>query len=147
MIKIALNILVAMLLLFVCSVPIARFAALSVSGSIILKTIRLLLVIAISLIIRGKSREALDQNKSKRGMYVCIIIGFICASVCLHFSNATPWLYGVVSTSIGIYSERTPPFLTILWEQLFAGDLYWSILLSLVIVFFDVKRLVNKQGL
>lgn len=146
MMKVVLSIFVTMLTLFLCSIPIAWIATRSVLGSIILKATRFLLVIIISFIIRKKSQGIFDQNKAKRDKYICIIIGAICVSVCLHYADITPKLYGTISYSIGIYSEATPPFLSILWEQIFAGDLFWSILVSLTIVFFDFKCLINKHG-
>ncbi len=146
-IKVISSISVAMLFLFLCSTPIAWIATCSgVLGSIILKATRFLLVIIISFIIRKRSQSIFAQSRAKKDKYLYIIIGAICVSVCLHYMNITTTLYGTISHSIGIYSETMPPFLSILWEQIFAGDLFWSILISLLIVFFDFECLINKRG-
>lgn len=144
-IKVVLSISVVMLILFLCSTPIAWIATRSVLGSIILKATRFLLVIIISFIIRKRSKSIFDQNIAKRDKYLYIIIGAICVSVCLHYANISTTIYGTISHSIGIYHETMPPFLSILWEQIFAGDLFWSILVSLLIVFFDFKCRISNH--
>lgn len=146
MIKVVLNIFVAMSFLFLCSVPIAWIATRSILGSIILKVTRFLLVIIISFIVRKKSQGIFDQSNAKRGRYMRIIVGAICVSVYLHYTNITFKIYGIISHSLGIYRETTSPLLSILWEQIFGGDLYWSILVSLAIVFFDFKCRINKRS-
>ena len=65
-------------------------------------------------------------------------------TICLYFSNVTPKLYGIISAILRIYSGDTPIFLLIAWEQLVGRGLFWSVLLSLTIVFFDYKRPANE---
>lgn len=142
------------LLLFLCSIPILYFSIyfnstgtdkVLTSVYVIARILRFLVLIVISCVIRKSSREILVCHMLLRKKVMNFVFCLICVSIWLHVVNITPPLYYTVSDMVGIYHlENTPLLLSVLWEQLFSGDLYWSILLSLSIVFFSCPTPPDK---
>lgn len=135
---------VALVSLFLCSTPVFYFIV-SLGATeryapyiyMAARTLRLLAAVVLSLAIHKRNQKIFVHNDLLRKKFVHFTLGYICLSIWLHFGNVTPTLYSTISHTIGIYNlETTPLFLAVLWEQLFAGDLYWSILLGLLIVFY-----------
>lgn len=134
------------LMIFLCSVPVfyiivshdLKYAIKAFSYPYaITQLLRFIAVVIIACIIRTKYRSIFVQHDVQRKGFMNVIIFCICISILLHIGDITPHLYGVISAMLRIFEpETTPLFLTILWEQLFSGELYWSILLATTIVFF-----------
>lgn len=149
------KVLLPILVLFLCSIPVFYGIVLSsMAGGgypylyILARLFRFLLVIAISCIVCVRNQEILVQADAKRKTRFHFIVDGILVSILLHLTGVTTDLYWGLSNIIGIYhSEATPLFLSVLWEQLFAGDLYWGILVGLGIVFFPWRQIFrrNKQ--
>lgn len=139
------KVLAMTVLLYLFSVPIAYITSFSMWGTYILMFVRLLLIINFSVIIHKKCQAVLFSNESKRKKCLRVFLACDILAICLHFSNATAKLYGTISAMFRIYSSDTPVFLLIVWEQLLGRGLYWSILLSFTIVFFNWKQLFNKH--
>lgn len=105
------------------------------------RSVRLIAALVMSYVIRKRHQEVLAQAVAQKKKLFNVLFCLICFSVFLRLHHTTSKLYSAISHMIGIYdSDVTPLFLTVLWEQLFAGDLYWSILLGLSIVFFTHQR-------
>lgn len=150
--------LVILLMLFLCSVPIfyltVYYSIYSRDLSnvyIVARAIRFLAVILIGCIMRKRNQEILIQSGSFRKKLMNLILGLICVSIWLHYDNTTARLYHAVSDIVDISNlESTPLFLSVLWEQLFVGDFYWSILicLSIMLVTFRLptKRKLQKNA-
>lgn len=106
----------------------------------IVQILRFALVIGAACIIRNKNRNILVQYAAQGKTFMKVILSFLIIGIILRISNIIPHLYGEISALLQIYNlEVTPLFLAVLWEQLFAGALYWSVLLAMVIVLFRQK--------
>lgn len=142
------KIFVSILLLFLCSIPVFfLMVSLDTNAYIYMsaRILRFLLVIVIGCFIRKRNQKILNTEMLKM-KFDYLILGIIIISLLLHYTNITPSLYGSISYSIGVYNlETTPLFLAVLWEQLFSGDLYWSILLCLSIVFLDCPTPIARK--
>lgn len=142
--KVIIGVLMAVVLLYLFSVPIAYVVSFSMWGSYVLMAVRFLLIIAISVIIRKKCQTVICSNESKRKKFMSVFLACDIITLCLYFGNVTRKFYGTLSAIFRIYSGDTPIFLLIAWEQLLGRGLFGSVLLSLTIVFFDYKRPVNE---
>lgn len=101
-----------------------------------LRFLRLMLVLMPAFSIRKKNKDILFSNKETR-KFTVFFLGCIAVSILLHIENITPKLYRTISDTVGIYGHSNVPLLfSVLWEQMLSGDLYWSLLLSLLIIFF-----------
>lgn len=128
------------LLFFLCSTPLFYVLAvvINVRGIVYIaaRIVRLLLVAVIAYAIRKRNQEMIDQDEQRRKRFMIFTLVLVFVSICLHLSEISSDLYWSLCYKIGLLTDEIEPFLGILWEQLFAGDLYWGILLSLFIVFF-----------
>ena len=130
-------------LLFLCSLPVFYLDVfLALQGTdlpylyVACRGLRFLAVVLIAWSIRQKSRDAL-RTEPKSARFTWILLGLLCVSLALHVMDITPKLYFSISSTLGIYGERTVPlFFAVLWEQLFSGDFYWGILIGLTVVCF-----------
>lgn len=143
------RIFVALILLFLCSTPIFYLIIAKtdkISLYITVRSLRLLLAILIGYKIRRENLGIYSNNEPQRKKSASLTLGIICISILLHLVGITPRLYLTISHTIGIYGLRSIPlFLAILWEQLFSGDLYWSILLCLAMVFLKYPNIARKK--
>lgn len=152
------NMFLSVLLLFLCSIPIFYLtvtAQLNAEGSkeifygnlyIALRGLRLLLAVLLGCFIRKKNQEILSYHEEKRKKFRNILLVWVGISVWLHIDGTTAHLYGTVSETLGIFQGKVPVFLAVVWEQMLAGDLYWSILLCLVILFVGYRKpMMYKQ--
>lgn len=142
------KIVVIVLLVFLCSIPFVYAIVLlemngsqSTHGYIVTRGIRLFLIAIVGLVVRKKNKKELSGIEAKKKLLMLCILGLICVSICLHVSHIPLKIYIATSHAIGIFDlNRVPLLISVLWEQLFAGDLYWSILLCLTIVFFPSRQ-------
>ena len=70
--------------------------------------LRFLAVVLIAWSIRQKSRDAL-RTEPKSARFIWILLGLLCVSLALHVMDITPKLYFSISSTLGIYGERTVP--------------------------------------
>ena len=146
MFRILRNTCVAVLLVFLCTIPVFYgliVASIDIHGIyypyIIARLLRFpLLILTIGLITRRNNRDLLNQEDCQKDRD--LIFKLTCISLCLaaymYITGRYQHIYGVLSGMFWIFRpDRTPLVLTCLWEQLFSGDLFWILLLSLAIVF------------
>lgn len=146
-----------LLILFSLSIPIAYFdAACARHGKEIqfpiymaMRGMRFAGVILLGWMLRKKYRAALAEKDSTckyvmAAVVLCIFIGIL---PFLH--NLWNQIYSTVFSRIlfvpSVSSARL--FLAVLWEQFFAGDLFWCILLCTSIIFMPQNMLFRKNGM
>ncbi len=91
-----------------------------------------LLVALTAFSFRKNVQAVLSKNEPRRKMVMAALLLVAAVSFCLHAADITPRIFYTITYSLSIYD--LPLFWAFLWEELFLGDLYWSILLSLVIL-------------
>lgn len=133
------------LLLFLLSVPVFYFIIDGTQAKIIsdnglwyvaARALRFLLAGGLCCLIRRKNKAILLEDKALGKKVLAAFGAAICLCLILHFHGFSAHLYGTVSNMIGVYTNtESHLFLSVLWEQLFAGDLLWSLLLFLPILF------------
>ena len=87
--KVIIGVLMAVVLLYLFSVPIAYVVSFSMWGSYVLMAVRFLLTIAISVIIRKKCQTAICSNESKRKKFMSVFLACDIITLCLYFGNVT----------------------------------------------------------
>lgn len=81
----------------------------------------------------------LDDTMRKRMLMVVLVLTLVC--ILLEMNKGLSKFYWGISDSLGIYENNMPFFLTVLWEQLFYGDMGWTLLLCFVLLFLPVGRI------
>lgn len=141
--------LAALFLLFLCSVPIAYITVASDSVwpylYISMRIGRFILAAAVGFWVRRRYYKVIYKNEPLRKKSVFVVAVCICVGVLLHITNISEKLY--LSMFARIYSpvSNTDLLLAILCEQLFSGDLYWSILICIAIVCFRFRKQDNSE--
>ena len=143
------KILLSLVILYLCTMPLFYaeiLAALrggwsSPNPNLACRGIRFLAVIAVSWIIRKKRKETAFQDRqlSKATMFH---IGLFCLSLLLQAHKVFLLLDMTISHMIGITPrEGLPSFFAVLWSEIFSsGNLFWSTLLCMTVVFFHVPK-------
>ena len=111
----------------------------SAFGSIMLFVLRTIIIIGISVVIRKRNYDVLENNNIK--IYnICIITLFVLSIVLNLFGLPREVLFSL-SFSVGIYNlQNSNLFLVVLWEQIFLNFLISHLLLCLTIVFFKKPK-------
>ena len=135
------------LLVFLCSTPIfcilidhSRFGVTGALAFVVItvRVIRFFLAIALTYRVR-KMISDLDDTMRKRMLMVVLVLTLVC--ILLEMNKGLSKFYWGISDSLGIYENNMPFFLTVLWEQLFYGDMGWTLLLCFVLLFLPVGRI------
>ncbi len=142
------------LLLFLLSVPVFYFIDVATSkganDSIVylnlgLRALRFLLVGALCWLTGRKNKGLFLQNPEQCKKILKVFAAAIVLCLIFHFDGFFAHLYGKVSNMIGVYTNaESHLFLSVLWEQLFNGDLLWSVLLCFPLLF--AGNLSKKQA-
>lgn len=131
------------LLLFLLSVPVFYLIVASqLKGAdyslwyVGLRVLRFLLAGLLCWLIGRKNKGLFLQNPEQCRKILKVFAAAIVLCLIFHFDGFFAHLYGKVSNMIGVYTNaESHLFLSVLWEQLFNGDLLWCMLLFLPILF------------
>ncbi len=140
------------LLLFLLSVPVFYLiVAAQLKGAdyslwyVGLRVLRFLLVGALCWLTGRKNKGLFLQNPEQCKKILKVFAAAIVLCLIFHFDGFFAHLYGKVSNMIGVYTNaESHLFLSVLWEQLFNGDLLWSVLLCFPLLF--AGNLSKKQA-
>lgn len=100
--------------------------------------IRILTIIAIGFAIRQK-RKGIAFEDRQLTKATAFHVGLFCVSLFLQAHKVFLTLYSTVSHLIGVLPrDGLPSFFAVAWSEIFDGNLYWSSLLCLMVVFFHV---------
>lgn len=115
--------------LSVCAAPVVYAILLFMSEDIYLlfRLIKFISMILIGFLFCRKREEIVSRDQVLKSTALSLSLIFV--SLWLEFQKIPHKFYLTVSSTIGIYNQGTPLFLTVLWEQIFSGDLYWSMIL------------------
>lgn len=152
--KILFSVCIQLLLLFCLTSPVSYYLLTLQNVSIhtvirmyiIARILRIFFALLICYAIRKKNERTLIDQNNQRKQILSIVIRSIFFYMFLMISNISTTIYGIVTSTLGMFPEEGPPsFLAVLWEQLFYGDLFWAILLGCVIVFFPISKKEMQQ--
>ncbi len=142
------------LLLFLLSVPVFYFIDVATSkganDSIVylnlgLRALRFLLVGALCWLTGRKNKGLFLQNPEQCKKILKVFAAAIVLCLIFHFNGFFTHLNGTVALMLGISRTGNHLFLTtVLWLQLFNGDLLWSVLLCFPLLF--AGNLSKKQA-
>ncbi len=110
-----------------------------------LRVLRFLLAGLLCWLIGRKNKGLFLQNPEQCKKILKVFAAAIVLCLIFHFDGFFAHLYGKVSNMIGVYTNaESHLFLSVLWEQLFNGDLLWSVLLCFPLLF--AGNLSKKQA-
>ena len=140
------------LLLFLLSVPVFYLiVAAQLKGAdyglwyVGLRVLRFLLAGLLCWLTGRKNKGLFLQNPEQCKKILKVFAAAIVLCLIFHFDGFFAHLYGKVSNMIGVYTNaESHLFLSVLWEQLFNGDLLWSVLLCFPLLF--AGNLSKKQA-
>lgn len=110
--------------------------------SILVALVRVVFIILTGIYIRKKSNSILSKYKEQKKLYTHGILKLIGIYIVLYFLEIPEKMYRIIITITDV-DEMAPArlFLPVLCEQLFGSYLLLSILVCLIIVFFDISML------
>ncbi len=144
-VKLGAKMAAALLALFLCSVPLFYAVIFSVGGwqpYVAARVIRFLLAAGIGWRFRRKGLLLFGDWEPERKRALLFVSACIAVSLLLHVTGVTPGLYWTITSTLGMMGPRADGHIApaVLWEQLFSGDLYWSILFCLAFILVGSRK-------
>ena len=144
-VKLGAKMAAALLALFLCSVPLFYAVIFSVGGwqpYVAARVIRFLLAAGIGWRFRRKGLLLFGDWEPERKRALLFVSACIAVSLLLHVTGVTPGVYWTITSTLGMMGPQADGHIApaVLWEQLFSGDLYWSILFCLAFILVGSRK-------
>lgn len=98
---------------------------------------RAFLTVLVGIVIRKKRDALLTCNEKMRRTAFAAVLACGVVSAFLYGNGCRSAIYYSLARKMGVFDlSHTPMAITVLWEQLFDGYLWWSLLLSFAIILF-----------